>query len=297
MKLLDIKERAIILDYIPGAYGFFMARILNGMIYNQKSFNRTTDKNFHTNPIVPVIKHYDLVDFNQSLLYAPEYEINLSDTRPVFCPMHWSLTVENSGKSDNNQYLTTICEYKFLEIYFAYDNLLRYFLNWCFNIGPWTRKQIFDIDYFVDNFYNYCSTNQLIVLFNHNTKYDINTLPTYKFSLAEIIQLFELWYAGVYNDQCRHKIDKRCLSKLEIPNSVCSVEVNEFFQTIDGFVNTVVKIRDFFKLDFELDIEYLTAEWQDLKSIQISDRLLDFTVPDDKLHPIELGCRNVYRKQ
>lgn len=291
MNLLDIEERVIILDYIPGSHGNFLTRVLHGLIYNQKHLTRANKSNFHGDSRVPIMGPINLRDFSQTQIFT-----SLPPGKTIFAPMHWSQTVVQTGNAKNLSYLNAVNDYKFIEIYFAYQNTLRYFLNWSFNITRVSREQLFNLEYFTANFYSYCVDNFMVRLFDLDHDMGIHNPATHVYTVEDITRIFEHWYAHVYFDSYTTKLGRRFLSQLNLASTVCSIEVSELY-TLNNIVATIQRIKDTFNLDFVLDFDYINNEYEGLISSQISERLLDFSVPDNELHPIELGCRNFYRKQ
>lgn len=293
MKFDDIKDRLIILDYIPGSHGSFLTRVLHGLIYNQKNLARVNDNNFHVDSRIPLPPDINLTEFGQSELDS--IYIDNPETKPIICPIHWSLQIVSDNKA-TPEYIDTAKDYQFIELYFSYESTLRYFLSWCFNVGRMSREQMFDLDYFTKHFYQHCLDVSLSKLFEAKGEFKIDNPAAHNYTIEDIVRLTEQWYQVLYDDFYITKIGKRCLPQLDLPQVRCVIEVQELYN-LDSFIAVIERIRSAFNLDFELDTDYLTKEWQGLVSIQITDRLLDFTVPDSELHPFELGCRNVYRKQ
>lgn len=291
MILQEFKERAIILDYVWGCHGTFLASILNNLIYsNFEMEGRGPPNNFHTRKLIvggrfdsPCYTHLD--DMN---LDITNFNGFCTSNLPIVIPLHYRHNI-----------LHGIEHYNRMAINVTTNSWYRHFVNIWFNkMIPRDALKARRADYFIANFYRILTLNNgfhpiLDVILPPN----IDNLSTHQFSREQVIASILNHILYLHNNI----YDTDQVGCYET-NQIYHYQI-DFIKLYDfpSFLQIIDDIKMTFNLSFELNHNYLLAEWNLLMSKQYEIHMDEIVQGGDNslLHPLETaysiflkGCSN-----
>jgi hypothetical protein len=298
----DIKSRIVLVDYFPGYHGHFFCHVLHTLIYDVKDAKKF-QKNYHNSSLVPKALFLpeslecpmDNVPFTAEFFLS---EPNL--TQKIFYPMHWSnywFNKINSGAVEDPAKLIT--QYPMVEISANKSSWFRCFINYWFNIhSTHNRDNISNNSYFVDNFYDHANCVQHLTIFETDTARKITQDPaTHKFTAKQVVDIFESAILRAHQNcyDTTQACNASMLTPLNLPNTVYQYEFENFYD-FDKFASSIEQLKEFFSLNFKLDMLYLRNTWDNFIQTQFPIRVNDPSVPDQELHVIEQAYKNFLKQ-
>lgn len=285
MKLGDIKDKVILIDYEHGCHGNFLSTVLYKLIYDDKEKTSSNLRNYHDSNIPKIHITSKLCE----QMYVLNEQININDininqsldiTLPICFPLHYS-NCDNIVGNDS---------FKTIGIYVDDDSWLRQYINSWFNAdanSSISTEQIKDNDFFVQNFIKLLASHQPHIEQFVFPKCNIHHPNTHQFTKEEVLKILVLHITDKHNGTNEYGGGKFNSNRIINANYPVTMSLSHFY-SLDSFVHAITNIRDTFGLQFEIDVSYLQLEWElfILKNHHINMNKIKFGY-DSSLHLIE----------
>ena len=302
----EIQNRVILVDYYPGSHGHFLIDTLHSMLYADLNEDREFRTNYHLSKLTPSIflqgaypeKTFLDFEFDEKILQK------FSNNKHIFWPAHWSLHWLHwyNKKMQQNQLLpdlrSHINDIQMIEIYVPKEIWPRHYINYWFNIGIYSHEQLSNNDFFIENFYAHCQQIQISSILQTDIAKTITLTPyRHKFTRSEILSMIEehIFMNHGFSYNLQNTANYRTLNKLQLPNKILSISMENFYN-FDLFKTTILNIKDFFKLDCQIDDAFLTNKWNKFINVQQPINVYNNAIADNNLTLIEQAYRNFLNK-
>jgi hypothetical protein len=300
-KIGDIKDKVVIVDYVPASHGHFIIDTLHSLMLNRTSIDESIgNKNYHHSSVIP-----------QPVLWGQTLEQNInsvefindswiSDCDKLFCPSHWSnyWLEKRLDKQHIKLLKRDIDNYPMIEIYVGKEFYFRWLINWWFNVGTVPKDSIADNRYFVDNFYKISQDIQSTRMFTTAVSQAITTNPeNHRYTTVEVISMLEEMIKIAHSNTyvAGNTWPQRPLKSFYLTNKIISFDMAQFY-SYNKFVAMITKIKNFFALQFDVNEEYLKHTWIRFINNQYPIQVYNESVPDNNLHVIEQAYRSFLKK-
>ena len=301
----EIQNRVVLVDYFPASHGHFLIDTLHSMMYtnvNHRVIN--FEKNYHGSNLVPNLYRQEqnsetpFVDFKFNQHFLDKFP----GDNHIFWPAHWSIYWYNKkiatgiiSLPDFNLHINNI---PIIEIYSPSTIWFRYYINYWFNLGIYSKQQLADNEFFVNNFYQHCKHIGNLDIFNNDKALVITQNPEqHRFTQTEILDMIEesIFINHGYSNKLENAAWYRTLPNLPISNNIFSISMDAFYE-FNLFNTTILQINDFFKLNCNIEVDKLKDKWNKFINVQQPINVYNSTITDNHLTLVEQAYRNFLRK-